>query len=219
MKSQVVFDVRNKAKNNRPVSAEQIKRIREAYDEHFVQPLIRKHLADELHYLVPALIHQLQQTARGIQILEDQYGLASVFLNSHLGGANRIRKLKALAEVLERHLTDSLIANDQKLFSDLWTGRTKGNRHQVELAQFVWEVAEILKTPRGVPWNAVQLAIKLIAAEDLRLQNTAQGYIKNGEYGERSLRALYNRTVRKLNAIPKHTYFDQTRFPRYNNEV
>lgn len=190
------------------LSAAQVKRIREAHRQHFVQPLIRKQLADELHNLVPALASQLRQVENEIQILEGQYGLASVFLNYYLGGNNGIRKLRTLAEALQVHLTDTLYTSKKTLYSDQWTGRTKGNRRQVELGQFVWEVAEILKTTRGVPWNAVQSAIKLIANEDLRLQTAARGYISNGECGQQALRQLYKRTVRKMRLIPKDTYVD-----------
>lgn|GEM_PF-6574318 len=171
-------------------------KILAVHKKHFVQPFIRRHLAEELRSLTPELQNQLAQTSHVLKKLRDQYGLAYHFLNIKRSGGLELDSLIDVMDVLSKRLRSELYEDaSSSLYSDQWTGKTRGNRKQVEISGFVVALADILKKANGVPWGNVQTAIKLLAESDHRLKQAATLYISNGESGRQALRSLYNRTA------------------------
>lgn len=168
-----------------------------AHQAHFVQPHIQRHLAEELRLLTPEILDQLKQTTEAFNRLSNRYALAYLFLNTKICGDCELDRMTSLMETVSEVLRLHLQKEDgTSLFLDEWTGKTRGNRKQVELSEFIVALANILKKNDGIPWGKVQTAIKLLAEYDPRLQRAACTYISNGECGTRALRSLYNRTVR-----------------------
>lgn len=152
------------------LSAQQRKALQDCWGKNFVTPFIIKKLADELSAVVPQLLQLLNSSISEINKLSDEYGLAFAFLKRSQGTEGLVEAFTATMLQLEHEL--HFYSDPPKKPSILKTmrGGTKGNRAQVEFNQFVYEIAEILKSPKGIPWDDVADIIHTQAAADYRLR-------------------------------------------------